>query len=92
MAVLEFEALLDDGVIHVPEAIAEQLAKGATLRVSIEPLEKSGMTPDEAWESILEFIRQRTLNAPPPEGKPYKFNRDELYDHLEKDDAPDGDH
>jgi hypothetical protein len=57
MAVLEFEALLDDGVIHVPEAIAEQLAKGATLRVSIEPLQKPSMTPDEAWESILEFIR-----------------------------------
>ena len=84
MTVLEFETLVEDGVIHIPQDIADQIAKGSPVRVSIEPVEKQTMTPDEAWESVLAFIDQRTKDIPPGEGKPYQWNRDDAYEHLKK--------
>ncbi len=86
MALLEFEASLDDGIIHVPDDIAAQLSRGAAVRVSITPIPPAEMQPDAAWESILTFIHNRMARA--PLSTPYTWRREDAYEHLTSSDAP----
>lgn len=81
MTLLEFETLLDDGVIHLPSEIAAQLAKGAAVRVSITPVEPHMMTPDEAWASIQAFAEARAARK--PQTSAYQWRREDAYDHLD---------
>jgi len=86
MALLEFEASLDDGSIHVPEDIAAQLAKGAVIRVSITPIHQTQVPPDRAWNSILTFLHDRM--AKEPLSTPYTWRREDAYENLTPSDAP----
>lgn len=85
--VLEFQAVLDENnTIQLPDEIVEQLQHAQKLHFTVVPvIEKpvEDMTPDEAWQATLDFVRQRMATAK-PSSEPYKWNRDELYDHLEK--------
>jgi hypothetical protein len=80
--ILEFETRLDDDIIHLPDDVAAQLKKGATVHVAIRPVESEApqMTPDEAWAAVLAFIEER--RKLPATGKPYQWNREDAYEHL----------
>lgn len=93
MTVLEFDAVIDEeGLIRVPEEIAAQLPRGQSLRLQVRmqaasaaEQEIAAMTPDEAWASILAFIDERMKQAATLlPGKPYKWRREDAYEHLEK--------
>lgn len=81
---LEFEALLEDGIIHVPETIADQLSEGAAVRVAITPIYRQSR--DDAWNAVVEFINHRMAQGTPV--VTYTWRRDDAYEHLEKPDDP----
>jgi hypothetical protein len=85
MALLEFEAFLDDNVIRVPEDIAAEL-KGTAIRVSITPIRQIEMQADKAWESILAFLFERMARE--PLSMPYTWRREDAYEHLTSSNAP----
>lgn len=87
MSAMGFETLLDDGVIHVPEAIIAQVARGAAVRVSITPVysPQADMTPDDAWNSILAFVHDRLAKG--PLSAPYTWHREDAYSHLNQPNA-----
>lgn len=82
MSVLEFETMLEDGIIRLPAGIAAQVSSGTPVRVSITPLIQpwTELNPDEAWNSILAFIRDRVDKG--SLSTPYTWRRDDAYDHL----------
>ncbi|MBI5667545.1 MAG: hypothetical protein HZC41_06015 [Chloroflexi bacterium] len=82
MARLEFETLVENGIIHLPETITDQLSDGAVVRVAITPVhQQSG---EDAWNSVVEFVKRRTARNTPT--APYTWGRDDAYEHLEKTD------
>lgn len=81
MTLLEFETVLEDDLIRVPEEVAAQLAKGALVHVSISPAHSSSLTSDEAWKGIVAVIEQRMAMG--GTGETYTWQRDDAYEHLE---------
>ena len=92
MALLEFEAMLADGVIHIPDDITARLADGSVVRVSIQPLDAQEyqLTQAEAWKTFLQFIEERM--AKPTLSASYQWQRGDAYEHLGMGDDAKGNH
>ncbi len=85
--IIEFEAQLIDGIIHVPEAVTEQLAKGVAVRVSLEQVRQPAMSREEAWAGILDFIHEHSARTAKDHTTAYQWRRSDAYEHLEKYDV-----
>ena len=80
---IEFEITLDESrTIEIPDEIVSRLREGDRIHISITQKSPEDITPEEAWQAALKTIDALIEKGATPGAEPYKWNRDELYDHL----------
>lgn len=89
MAQIEFEALVENGMIRIPKAVADRLSEGTSLRVSVVEIEPNGfsMTREEAWAAVGAFIQERMSQPAPADS--YQWHREDAYEHLNDQNSTD---
>jgi hypothetical protein len=88
MSSFVFEAALDEqGRLPLPEEIKNHLDPHQVLRVEIQTLPRPAHKASPEWEALIERLYARLADSPQQDLGPYVFNRDELYDHLDKFDG-----
>ncbi len=82
--ILHLETTLDENnTIHLPAEIAERLKRGDILQLRLSNAEHKNAKA-KLWQSIVEVMDAHIAQGTVGDGKPYQWNREELYDHLDK--------